>query len=112
MMKKILTSLLAVFLFGCAHTSTDVMVGEYNSTKIRLFKTECSVPKIQKDIAVLTEIAPVLKGQWYSGNVLHQGTLYRACWVSVPDEKIIFIIDESGDAGAVPITNFRPDEGV
>lgn len=99
MKKTIAAVLLAVA--GIAHSAPIAMVLETPDLTLRLFSTPCVAP------AVLKQIKPELRERFRAGNETDHGRDLELCWV-IADPETVFIVDEDGDSGAVPMAAFKP----
>ena len=99
-MKKLFAALLLA-VFGIANAAPIAMVLETPDLKLRLFATPCVAP------AILKQIKPELREKFRAGNETDHGRDLELCWV-IADEANVFIVDEDGDSGSVPMSAFKP----
>ena len=70
---------------------------------VRLSDKACADPK------VASLIKPEFQGQFRAGTIVWEGVKLSLCWVIDPsDPKQVFLIDETGDRGTLPIAAFKP----
>ena len=89
-------TLVSAFAFG-ASTAKDA------DTEVRLEDGPC-VTTAGVFANMPDEIRPTFK----AAHVRWQGKDYAACW-SMVDERTVYVVDESGDAGALPKSAFKDD---
>ena len=100
-MKRLLAFVLTLFVVAPAYGAGSMIASQPGLT-VRLFPEPC-VHEIVLAYTVL--VAP--GKDFFAGNVTWQGKDYAACWAKL-DEKNVVVIDEGGDAGAVPMAAFKP----
>ena len=67
---------------------------------VTIVDTPCSTPAIAK---TLKEIAD----QSFDAVVVFKGKQLKACWIPLIEDGKVGILDETGDAGAIPMSNFK-----
>ena len=61
------------------------------------------------DSKVTALIKPEFQSQFRAGTLVWEGVKLSLCWVIDPsDPKQVFLIDETGDRGTLPIAAFKP----
>jgi hypothetical protein len=98
--------LIVLFLGNAAIAAPQMMVAEQPNLTVRLFPQPCIAEKV---LALTSAVAP--GKDFYAGSVTWKGKDYVSCW-SVLDEQHVLIVDETGDAGAVPVAAFRVVDGI
>lgn len=106
-MKRILLAVsVAVFTTAAAadHTSWFGNLGNGNS--VRLYHTPCAEPK------VIRHLQPGAEAKLTRAVVAWQGKALEACWMGDPANKLVFVVDETGDAGVLPARIFERQASV
>lgn len=107
-MKKFL-SLLAVLFLPFSASAQEAMIAtltEDGSVVLRLEKTPCLNETLSTVVPMLKAQEPSIRGKWYSGSVKLMGEPLEICWTKVTGEPSIFVVDESGGMGFVPLDKF------
>ena len=95
--------LLTVFSPAMAATGPH-LIAEEGSVAVRLFLDACTTKKGVFAAASAEDVK-----DFKAATVVFEGKEYDACWADV-DPSTIFIIDETGDQGALPKSLFKkPD---
>lgn len=94
----ILLVLLSVPLAYADHGRFFLDLGNGNSVTLT-HREDCTNP------AVTRHIPAELVGQFAAGTVLWEGRTLAACWAPISPEYV-FIIDETGDNGPMPVKSF------
>jgi hypothetical protein len=96
-----------LFLFLCFSQAVvanpPAMTLQQGGTVVRLFPLACTHE------AVLDYLLPEARSFWRSGTVLWNSRVYALCWRATGDGSVV-LIDETGDAGILPLSVFRPEE--
>ena len=100
-MKRLLAFVLTLFVVAPPSFAAGHREASQPGLTVRLFAEPC-VSEVVLAFTVL--VAP--GKDYFAGNVTWQGKNYVACW-AVLDEKHVLVIDEDGDAGAVPLAAFK-----
>jgi hypothetical protein len=98
--------LIVLFLGTSAIAAPKMMVAEQPNLTVRLYPQPCVAEKV---LPYTSAVAP--GKDFYAGSVTHKGKDYVSCW-AVLDEQHVLIVDETGDAGAVPVAAFRVEDGI
>lgn len=109
--KRVLLVAIAVLLFlgfiagpreGKAAAPTE-MIYQDKTVTVTITAEPCSDPR------VVSWIEPDMLPLWRKAVVLFQGRVYGACYTPIDyqDEKVVLIVDESGDSGILPLRLFR-----
>lgn len=106
-MKRLLAFVL-LFVAVSALAGPQVMEAKGTNMTVRLFPQDCSSEKVR---ALIGKEESVKDEHFFATNVTWQGKDYEACWMSL-DHRHVLIVDETGDAGAIPIAAFKPAEGL
>lgn len=70
---------------------------------VRLTDKPCTEAK------VASQIKPEYQAQFRAGTIVWEGVKLSLCWVVDPsDSTQVFVIDETGDRGTLPIAAFKP----
>lgn len=70
---------------------------------VRLTDKPCTEAK------VASQIKPEYQAQFRAGTIVWEGVKLSLCWVIDPsDPTHVFLIDETGDRGTLPIAAFKP----
>jgi hypothetical protein len=85
-------------------SAEQAMIAKRGDDYVRLTDKPCEVA------SVLRFIRPEARAQHRRADTQMSGQRYFACYVL--RSANVLIIDEDGDAFAVPIAEFQPDEGV
>lgn len=73
--------------------------------KVSLYKRPCELPK------VIASAAPEWRDKLQDGLLMYRGRHIKGCWALAGDGQVYFM-DEEMDLSVIPVTEFRPDEGV
>ena len=104
MTSRLIAALAALLITAPVYASEFAAAGDKNGAfYIVLTKEPCP-----KD--VLAKVKPGFKGAFKSANVVFHGREIRACWA--PNSPVVMIIDEEGDAGSMPMSEFRSVQGI
>ena len=109
-MKSLTSGLLTLMLAVGLSTSTlaadrgPSVVAKQGGNQVSLFLGPCTTKK------GVFETAPAdLVAEFKEARILWDGKEYDACWKHL-DSESIYLVDETGDAGALPISLFKkPD---
>jgi hypothetical protein len=93
--------LIVLFLGNAAIAAPQMMVAEQPNLTVRLFPQPCIAEKV---LPYTSAVAP--GKDFYAGSVTYRGKEYVSCW-AVLDQTHVLVVDETGDAGAVPLMAFR-----
>lgn len=91
------TSALAATPKSLTATSPD------RNTVVQILLTPC--PEV-----ILKHFKPAEKQKMKEAVITHNGKDYKACWVAVP--PYVYLVDEEGDTGKVPMELFQPSEQI
>lgn len=103
--------LLVVFalLFSCLTPSyADEIKAEIGDATVTLSDVPCDSK------AVLDNVKDEYRSEFQNGSAAFADHSVKFCWMLVPSEGAVFIMDESGNYGAIPLQAFmqRKDEGI
>lgn len=100
-------ALIVAALVAAGPALADEMVFKSGSTVVRLQDKPCASQRVQ--MLVKTQDADMLKNMG-AGYVVFQGREIPMCWTLRGDA--VLVVDEDGDAGLIPVAEFKRDAGV
>lgn len=105
MIVRIVATLLLLVLSQFAHADGVARTGDGNMVVFR--DAPCATEK------VLAQIKPEYRDQFKQAAILWQGKGYAACWAPDPrNPGTVFVADETGDSGSIPLQAITFDERV
>jgi hypothetical protein len=98
------TLILTLVLLLCAAPVTAAEVQfAFSKGVVKLSDKACTEAK------VTALIKPEFQSQFRAGTIVWEGTPLALCWTIDPsDPANVFVIDETGDRGTLPIAAFKP----
>lgn len=67
-----------------------------------LHKTPCT------DAKSLSIVRPEMRSRFFAADLTWKGAAIKGCWSPLPDSAEVFMIDETGDYGMLPMSGFKP----
>lgn len=106
-MKSALTSGLLALLLA---VSTAVSgAGEYLVFRMGTDEVKIFIEPCDTKAGVFEAMPEDMRKEYQRANVFFEGKNYEACWKPVA-EGLVFLVDEEGDQGTIPQTQFKkPD---
>ncbi len=101
---KTLSLVLSVAIFASSAQAGGLMRDE-RGNHVRTYDTPCTTKA-----GVFAELPDVLRPKFKAAEVLWDGKKYDACWTDL-DPANVYVIDEAGDAGAIPRVRLVPEVG-
>ena len=96
------TLLACLLLLASAASAADVEF-KYSRGVIRLSDQACS------DAKVVKLIKPEFLAYFRAGYITFDGQRLALCWAPDPQDRTsLFVIDETGDRGPIPMSVFKP----
>ena len=105
-MKSISFGLLALLaVFGIAFAGgTDVLIARMGSNQVTITLDACTTKA-----GAFADMPEDLRSEFMAAKILWDGKNYAACWKAL-DAATVYLVDETGDAGAIPASVFKkPD---
>jgi hypothetical protein len=99
-------ALLIVAALAAAPALADDMVFKDDNVTVRLTEAPCTRAAFQ------TVLAQVKPDPAKVAVVTHGGRYLAACWLAHPESGNVVLIDEEGDAGLIPMADFKREPGV
>ena len=94
--------LIAVLVLVSGTASAAEFEFQYSKGVVRLSDKACSSAK------VAPKIKPEYIGQFRAGVIVWEGVALELCWTVDPtDQTKVFVIDETGDRGSLPMGAFK-----
>lgn len=102
-------ALMLLIVLGASVKSyaTNLTYQDRNVT-VTITADECSVPIIKQ------AISPEMLPNWRQAHVLWQGKDYEACYTmtTLRGQKMVLIVDETGDNGVLPFDQFEKKDAL
>jgi hypothetical protein len=104
MSSRLIAALAALLITAPVYASEFAAAGDKNAGfYIVLTKEPCPAD-------LLTKVKPEYHSRFHLAHEQFQGRELRACWALNP--PVVAIIDEDGDSGTMPMSEFRPVQGI
>jgi hypothetical protein len=96
------TPLACLLLMASVASAAEVEIRLSKGT-VRLSHAACAEAK------VVSQIKPEFQSQFRAGTIVWEGVKLALCWTIDPtDATQVFLIDETGDRGTLPVAAFKP----
>ena len=109
MLNKFLVSVFLIFSLvgGIPFSNAASLTWTFEGNTVILNDTPCQEKK------VLEKIKPEYHNIFQSGTVVFKGDKLNLCWTpSQTQPGYIYVMDETGDYGTIPMDAFRPREAI
>lgn len=105
-MKKWLAGLLFLYFVPAAAANPDAMVARdpagVQGLTVTLLFSPCTLK------GKISELPPEVRGELQRARVVEPGKVTDACWLARDAQGLVFLVDEAGRVGALPMDAFAP----
>lgn len=95
------TLICAALLLAAGSAMADLVASNDQGNELRLGYAACDHQEI------LDTIKPEYHGDFHKGVAILGGNVIKACWINIPEEKMVYVVYETGASMAYPINIFK-----
>lgn len=106
MLKRLAAILLALSFAAPVGAASSFMLP--TGDKMVFSDNQCSDPEVIRHVLTLAGIQPAIRGlAWGQGAMTWKGEEHSFCFAHLPKTDMLFVVDDTGDSGVVPLSKIQ-----